>query len=73
MYQRYERNDDQYHFREHGMSSRSPKVSDSNSSGIIDGPMLHSTNRHVKTGVINFFFFVSTKQSDKSNAYTWRK
>ena len=32
MYQRYQRNDDQYHFRVHGMLSRSLRDSDSNSS-----------------------------------------
>lgn len=32
-YQRYERNDDQYHFRGHRMSPRSPRDPDSNNSG----------------------------------------
>ena len=33
MYQRYNRNDDEYHFHGHGMPSRSPRDSDSNSWG----------------------------------------
>ena len=74
MYQRYERSDDQYRFRGHGMSSRSPRVSDSHSSGHHRRPYApYYRQTREDALLIFFFFFISTKQSDKSNAYTWRK